>query len=79
MLEPIGRTDIPDQDGELDFEYVEVPPKSVQHECPVCLHVLKEPHQITCCGYSFCKEYIQRVKDASNACPTCNSEGLRSS
>ena len=74
-LEPVGRTEAPDQDHvELDFEFVETPPKSLQHECPICLHVLNDPHQITCCGYSFCKTCIHRVKDADKACPTCNGD-----
>ena len=46
----------------------------MQTDCPICLLVLQEPHQVTCCGYSFCRGCIQRVRDAQNACPTCGEE-----
>ena len=46
-----------------DCEFVERPPKAVQCECPVCLLVLREPHQVTCCGYSFCATCVKRVQN----------------
>ena len=55
----------------FDCEFVETPPKSIQSECPVCLLVLREPYQATCCGYSFCEVCINRIKDASRPCPCC--------
>ena len=55
-----------------DCEFVERPPKAVQCECPVCLLVLREPHQVTCCGYSFCATCVKRVQNDKNSCPTCN-------
>ena len=53
-------------------EFIEKPPKAVQSECPICLLVLREPYQATCCGKSFCKECIERVKTNNQPCPTCN-------
>ena len=55
-----------------DCEFVERPPKAVQCECPVCLLVLREPHQVTCCGYSFCATCIKCVQEDKRCCPTCN-------
>ena len=55
-----------------DCEFVERPPKAVQCECPVCLLVLREPHQVTCCGYSFCATCVKRVHNDKKSCPTCN-------
>ena len=55
-----------------DCEFVERPPKAVQCECPVCLLVLREPHQVTCCGYSFCATCVKRVQNDKKSCPTCN-------
>ena len=58
-----------------DCEFVKRPSSDlVQADCPVCLLVLREPHQVTCCGYSFCQTCIQRVQFAQNACPACNEE-----
>ena len=56
--------------------FVEKPPKAFQSECPICLLVLREPYQATCCGKSFCKECIHRIKAANQACPTCNDKGF---
>ena len=55
-------------------DFVENPPSAVQFQCPVCLLVLREPYQATCCGKSFCKECIRRIKAANQACPTCNEK-----
>ena len=60
----------------IDYEFVEKPPKAVQTECPICLLVLREPYQATCCGKSFCKECIERVKANNQDCPTCNDKNL---
>ena len=56
----------------FECEFVEKPLKAFQSECPICLLVLREPYQATCCGKSFCKECIHRIKAANQACPTCN-------
>ena len=58
--------------GGYECEFVELPPKAVQCECPVCLLVLREPHQVTCCGYSFCATCVKRVQEDKKCCPTCN-------
>ena len=58
----------------LKCEFVEKPPKVFQSECPICLLVLREPYQATCCGKSFCKECIHQIKAANQACPTCNEK-----
>ena len=55
-----------------ECEFVERPPSSFQVECPICLLVLKEPYQATCCGKSFCKECIESVRKSGQDCPTCN-------
>ena len=58
--------------GGYDCEFVEPPPKVLQCDCPVCLLVLREPHQVTCCGYSFCATCVKRIQDDKKCCPTCN-------
>ena len=59
-------------DGGCDCEFVQHPPEAVQCDCPVCLLVLRSPHQATCCGYSYCATCIKRVQDDEKGCPTCN-------
>ena len=54
----------------FDCEFVEKPPKAFQTHCPVCLLILCEPYQVTCCGKSFCKECIKKIKARSQPCPT---------
>ena len=60
----------------IEAEFVEKPPKAFQCECPICLLVLREPYQATCCGKSFCKECIKQLKIRGNACPTCKTENF---
>ncbi|XP_064385186.1 TNF receptor-associated factor 4-like [Halichondria panicea] len=59
----------------FDCEFVEPPPERyVQSECPVCLQIIREPHQVTCCGKKFCKACIEHIKAIQKPCPTCNEE-----
>ena len=58
----------------FECKFQVLPPGVLQHKCPICLLVLREPYQATCCGKSFCKECIESVKARSNKCPTCKTE-----
>ena len=60
----------------IECEFVEKPPKAFQSECPICLLVLREPYQATCCGKSFCKECIERVKANRQSCPACKDKNF---
>ena len=60
----------------FECEFAEEIPKGVQLNCPICLLVLREPYQATCCGKSLCKECIKRLKIRSNSCPTCQTENF---
>ena len=62
------------KEGGFECEFVEKPPKAFQSECPVCLLVLREPYQATCCGYSFCRVCIERIKARNISCPCCKAE-----
>ena len=54
-----------------DCEFVQTP-QELQKDCPICLFVLCEPFQVTCCGYSFCRACIEYILSNKKACPTCN-------
>ena len=58
----------------FECEFVEAPPQWLQTECPICLHILREPYQVTCCGKSFCRQCIERVKGSNKPCPCCNED-----
>lgn len=58
-------------EGGYEVEFVN-PPTELQYECSVCLQVLCEPHQVTCCGSNFCKSCISRIKNNGAPCPLCN-------
>ena len=63
---------VPEEKGGFEVEFVERPPESLlQSECPVCLLVLREPYQVTCCGYSYCQVCIEQVQADKNPCPMC--------
>ena len=44
------------------------------YTCPICLEVLRDPYQATCCGVNFCKECIHPVKAANEPCPVCRKQ-----
>ena len=58
----------------FECEFIENPPQWLQIDCPVCLFVLREPYQATCCGKSFCKECIECIKANNKPCPCCKQE-----
>ena len=60
----------------FECEFVEAPIEYLQSECPICLHILREPYQVTCCGKSFCRQCIERVKDDNKPCPCCNKDSF---
>ena len=55
-----------------ECEFVDEPPKEIQTKCPICLFILREPFQATCCGHSFCQACIQKIQQEHRPCPTCN-------
>ena len=60
----------------FECEFVEKPPEIIQTECLICLLVLREPYQVICCGKSFCRSCIERVKALNNPCPHCNEKNF---
>ena len=40
-------------------------------ECPLCLHVTREPNLTSCCGQHFCEYCIKRIIADRNPCPFC--------
>ena len=58
----------------FECQFVEEPPRSLQSECPVCLQILRDPYQTTCCGYAFCKPCIDCVERDNKPCPCCNKQ-----
>ena len=58
----------------FDCDFMKKPPKSVQSECPVCLLVLRDPHQVTCCGYAYCRVCIDNIKVDNKPCPCCKAK-----
>ena len=58
------------EDGGYDCEFLESLPSHLPHECYICLSTLREPFLTSCCGHSFCRVCIDRIK---SPCPLCNS------
>ena len=53
------------------YQFVKPPPSDVI--CPLCLDLLEEPHQFTCCGQHICKKCGDKLKqqDTNLHCPMC--------
>ena len=60
--------------GGFECAFLEKTLSIVQSECPVCLLVLREPYQVNCCGYAFCRVCIEKIKAESKVCPCCKAE-----
>ena len=43
------------------------------YECPLCLHVTREPFLTSCCGQHFCQVCINRILTDNKPCPFCKS------
>ena len=46
-------------------------PATRDFECPLCLHVMREPTVTDCCGGHFCSGCIRAVQRGKKACPLC--------
>ena len=57
----------------FDCEFVVEPPKEIQSKCPICLQILKNPFQVSCCGYNYCQQCIDRILVSRKPCPICSS------
>ena len=61
-----------------ELSFVKEVPEQIEIECPVCLHILTDPHQVTCCGHNFCGSCIERVKASNGSCPMYKEEEYQS-
>ena len=46
------------------------------YECPLCLHVTREPSLTSCCGQHFCQTCINRILTDQKPCPLCKASGF---
>ena len=45
-------------------------------ECPLCLHVTRDPNLTSCCGQHFCQSCISRITADRKPCPFCKESGF---
>ncbi|XP_019855049.1 PREDICTED: TNF receptor-associated factor 5-like, partial [Amphimedon queenslandica] len=57
-----------------ELSFVKEVPDQIEIECPVCLHIFTDPHQVSCCGRNFCQSCIERIKASNGSCPMCKEE-----
>ena len=57
-----------------ELSFVKEVPEQIEIECPVCLHILIDPHIVSCCGHNFCGSCIERVKASNGSCPVCKEK-----
>ena len=53
------------------------PPDQLETTCPICMLILREPHQVQCCGKIFCQSCITTALSGGKPCPTCMTEQPR--
>ncbi len=62
----------------FECDFFDPPPEVLQTECPVCLQIIREPQQVTCCGKKFCQSCLQTIKDRNKPCPLCKAKNYTS-
>ena len=57
--------------SDYKYQFVSPPPDDVI--CPLCLDIVEEPHQFTCCGHHICKKCGDKIKHQATSphCPMC--------
>ena len=53
------------------FDFVGKVPSELT--CKLCSKVLREPVQVVCCGYHYCKNCIERRINVNATCPNCHT------
>ena len=66
--------DLQERFGGYDCEFVNAVPEELQTECSICLHILRDPRLVDCCGYRFCKDCIETHISENDNCPLCKQE-----
>lgn len=56
--------------GGYDHVFVDPGPNDDQ-KCPICFLIVRNAHQVNCCGKLFCKYCLFRLLKSSNICPLC--------
>ena len=56
-----------------DCEFVSDRPPDA--DCSICKLIIRHPHQVTCCGETFCESCIEPVKNEGE-CPNCEKRGF---
>ena len=49
---------------------------AADYECPLCLHVTREPSLTSCCGQHFCQTCINRILTDQKPCSLCKASGF---
>ena len=64
--------------GGYDCQLAKPPPSTLHTKCPICLLLLRDPYQATCCGKHFCRSCSQRLQavDSDHRCPTCRKANV---
>lgn len=72
QIEMAGRGTVKFRAG-YECTFVEELPSDLLSECSICLHVLREPYMVGCCGYRFCHSCIDPIQRQTGRCPLCNN------
>ena len=63
--------------GEVDEVTFVEDPLDINHECLVCLQLLREPWIVECCGHHLCKPCIDKLIRDRKGCPHCRTSRFR--
>ena len=55
-----------------DCEFISEVPN--EYKCPICKHVLRDPHRVSCCDEEYCKACITPLMRNKKPCPQCGKK-----
>ncbi len=76
-LIPAVKKELSRNTGGFHCEFVKpLERNNLQSECPVCLQIIRDPHQVTCCGKKYCYTCIEYIETSGRPCPNCNTKDI---
>ena len=71
-----GGSQLKETFGGYDCKFAELPTSCFQTDCPICIRILRDPHQCKRCGENFCCSCIKRVQAERKPCPMCRKDSF---
>ena len=76
FVESRGGSQLKETFGGYDCEFAQPPQSALQTECPICIRILRDPHQCKRCRLNFCYSCSKQVQTEHKTCPVCRDSNF---